>query len=382
MNTCLQIADSSEWLHALRARAARERIPFTANLELTRRCNLRCRHCYLGSQDQSLESRIPERDAGAVRKSLDEWAEAGCLHLVITGGDPMMRQDFVEIYRYAVELGLLVTVFCDGILVTDAILDVFREYPPRSVEISIYGATAATYESVTRVAGSHAFAWRGIRRLVDAGIRVALKTVIMDLNQHELKAMAAQAEELGCPFRFDAAIFPCIASGPQPSPPAPLPVGEGSMASPIDLRVAPEVAVEWDLAFPERRRRLARAIKKASGRPDSENVYSCGAGNTAFYVDPFGNFSPCLMTTHYRYPGAGRDFRDIWANDLREIRHKKKTRNGEGCLTGVLRGACSHCPAFNYLETGNEETDSDYMRKTAELRYAAIVSSDEYKENT
>jgi hypothetical protein len=45
-----------------------------------------------------------------------------------------------------------------------------------------------------------------------------------------------------------------------------------------------------------------------------------------------------------------------------------------------MRGVCTHCPAFNYMETGNEETDSGHMRKTTELRYAAILSTEEYKE--
>ncbi len=384
MKSCLEIMDPAAWLRTFRARAARERIPFSAYLELTRRCNLRCRHCYLGSQDEHHQSAGVERDTIAVKKSLDEWAQAGCLHLVITGGDPMIRSDFAEIYRHAAELGMFTTVFCDGILVTDKIIGLFGEYPPRSVEISIYGATAPVYESVTCIAGSHALAWRGIHRLVDAGIRVALKTVLLTLNQHELAAMVAQAEALGCPFRFDAAVFPCIASGTQPSPLAPLPGGEGSIAdgaqaSPLDLRVSPEVAVRWDLAFPERRRRLARALKAANACPVSENVYACGAGNTSFYVDPFGNLSPCLMATHYRYPEKGRSFHDIWSGDLLNMRLKKRTRDG-GCLTGPMRGVCTHCPAFNYMETGNEETDSGHMRKTTELRYAAILSTEEYKE--
>ncbi len=383
MKACLEIKDSAVWLHDLRAHAARERIPFTAYLELTRRCNLRCRHCYLGSQDDHHQDVGAERDTIAVMKSLDEWADAGCLHLVITGGDPMIRADFAEIYRHAAELGMFTTVFCDGILVTDKIIELFGEYPPRSVEISIYGATAPVYESVTCVEGSHILAWRGICRLVDAGIRVALKTVLLTLNQHELAAMAAQAEFLGCPFRFDAAIFPCIASGTQPSPPATL-QGEGSdaaiaQASPLDLRVSPEVAVQWDLAFPDRRRRLARALKTANARPVSANIYACGAGNTSFYVDPFGNYSPCLMTAHYRYPSQGRAFQDLWRHDLCEIRWKKRAQTGS-CLTGPMRGVCTHCPAFNYLETGDEEADSDYMKKTTELRYAAIVEAEEYKE--
>lgn len=226
---------SIDWTLGFRKRAHRNRIPISATLELTSRCNLRCQHCYLGNQDEQHARHAQERDTVAVKASLKEWADAGCLYLLITGGDPMMREDFAEIYRFACELGLLVTVFCDGILVDQTIIELFEEFPPRKVEISIYGATAGTYEEVTRVPRSHAEAWEGINLLCDNGIRVGLKTVLLSINEHELDEMEAQAKERGLPFRYDAAVFPC------------LPVNSNE---PLDLRVAPEKVVEHDLATP------------------------------------------------------------------------------------------------------------------------------------
>ncbi len=356
--------ESQGWTVGLRTRAAKARIPLSAVLELTSRCNLRCRHCYLGSQDHQVANRERECDTAAVMRSLDEWADAGCLYLLITGGDPMMRADFPDVYRHACELGMVVTVFCDGILVTDRILALFRELPPRKVEISIYGATAATYENVTRVPGSHARAWEGIRRLHDGGIRVGLKTMLMTLNQHELEAMALQASGLGVPFRFDAAVFPCIAGGPQPSP------------SPVDLRVTPEEAVRLDMAVPEQRGKWVRSVRSGRGSPDTDRLYPCGAGTTSFYADPYGFLSPCLMTRLYRYPGQGRAFQDLWRDELARIRDRKPTRS-DTSFNGAMRGACTHCPAFNEVETGDEETESDYMRKTTRLRYEAVVAIEE-----
>ncbi len=363
MACAFEVADTDEWLKAFQYRAAQRRIPVSAHLELTSRCNLRCQHCYLGSQEEQHKKRSLERDTEAVKRSLDQWAKAGCLHLVITGGDPMMRKDFAEIYRHAVEAGLFVTVFCDGILVTDRIIELFRELPPRSVEISIYGASAETYETVTRVPGSHARAWKGIHRLLDIGVRVALKTVLLTLNEHELGDMAAQAEAVGCKFRFDAAVFPCLPDNSK---------------EPLDLRVAPETAVKWDLEFPGHKEKWKQRIKMYEKGSESDALYACGAGLTAFFADPYGNVSPCLMTTHYKYNAEGRSFDKVWSDELIEIRHKKRTKQG-GYLHGPMRGACTHCPAFNYLETGDEETDSEYIRKTAELRYQAVMS-DEKKE--
>ncbi len=345
---------SIDWTLGFRTRAYADRIPISATLELTSRCNLRCRHCYLGNQEEQHSKRSQERDTAAVLASLDEWAAAGCLYLLITGGDPMMRKDFAQVYRHARELGMLVTVFCDGILVTPAIIELFKELPPRKVEVSIYGSTPETYETVTRVPGSHANAWRGIRRLHDNGIRIGLKTVLMSLNKHELDAMRDQARELGVPFRYDSAIFPCLPDG-------------SNQQAPLDLRVSPEEIVAHDLGDPDRRRQWQEKIEATAKLPEDDRLYTCGAGATSFYIDPFGNLSPCLMTTHYRYRQDGKAFREVWDTDLMEIRKKKKTGK-KSCLTGGLRGACSHCPAFNFLETGDEEVESDHTRKTVELR--------------
>lgn len=358
MGCAMDVADPVDWLSRFHHRAAANRIPVTAHLALTHRCNLRCRHCYLGNRTEQHKLRALEQDTAAVKASLDEWAAAGCFHLVLTGGDPMMRNDFADIYRHAAEQGIFVTVFCDGMLVTDRIVGLFKEWPPRSVEISIYGATAETYERVTRVPGSHARAWKGIHRLLAIGVRVMLKTVVLTLNQHELQAMAAQAEDLGCDFRFDSAVFPCLPDNGR---------------EPLDVRVSPEVAVACDLAFAGRREVWAESIRKHQQRRQEDALYPCGAGVTAFYADPYGNLSPCLMTTQYRYSGKGRAFRDLWQDELNEIRLKKRTREG-GCLYGHLRGACTHCPAFNYLETGDEEVDSPHMKRTAELRYDAVMN--------
>ena len=351
-------AASIEWTLGFRARAHRSRTPVSATLELTGRCNLHCQHCYLGSQEEQHARLTEERDTVAVKASLAEWADAGCLYLLITGGDPMMRGDFAEIYRFACELGMLVTVFCDGILVNESVIELFKEFPPRKVEISIYGATAETYEAVTRVPGSHARAWKGIQALHRNGIRLGLKTVLLTLNEFEVEAMEDQARSLGVPFRTDAAVFPCLTN---PS------------NAPLDFRVPPEKVVAHDLATPERRQQWADKLEQTAALPDDDSLYPCSAGATGFYSDPFGNLSPCLMTTHYRSEPDGRSFREVWNTDLSVIRQKRRTTS-DSCLSGQLRGACTHCPGMNYLETGDEERESDYMKTTARLRYHAILN--------
>ena len=360
--TCAVQDATRTWTAEFRARAANGRIPVAATLELTRRCNLRCVHCYLG--DQAAQHRLRDRELGsaAVCAAISEWAEAGCLYLTITGGEPLLRPDFAEIYRHARDLGLVVTVFSNGTLVSDEIAETFREWPPRKVEISLYGASPETHDAVTGVPGSHARAWAGILRLQAAGVRVALKTVLMKRNRDELPEMERQAAGVGADFRHDAAIFPCLQDGSR---------------APLALRVSPEEAVQADMAAAERRVTWRAKIEKTAAHSAGERLYACAAGRSAFCADPFGGFAPCLLAENYRCESAGRAFRDVWNGELAAIGNRKRTRR-DGSFAGDLRGACTHCPAFNRLETGAEELESDYMIKTTRLRYgAAMEDADE-----
>lgn len=358
VSQCVLNEDASGWVAGFRARAARDRIPVSAMLELTARCNLRCQHCYLGSQAEQHLQQDLELDTQAVLSSLDEWAEAGCLYLTLTGGDPMVRSDFCEIYRHAAELGMLMTVFCNGTLVTDEIIDLFQELPPRLIEIGIYGATSETFEAVTQVPGSFDRAWRGVHRLLENGFNVTLKTMILTLNQHEVNAMAAQAEALECAFRMDAAVFPCLPDGG---------------TEPLSLRVDPETAVKFDAEFPDRRKKWAENIERSRNRPEGDQLYTCGAGLTSFYSDSQGSLSPCLMARNYSCSAQNRSFKDVWQSDLGEIRNRQRAEK-KSSLIGIFRGACTHCPAMNYIETGDEEIESEYMKRTAQLRYETIMA--------
>ena len=352
--------NDARWTVDFRACAAKARRPIAASLELTRRCNLRCAHCYLGDQAEQHRLRDQERGTEAVKAALSEWVEAGCLYLLLTGGDPMLRADFAGIYRHARELGMVVTVFCNGTLVTGEIVSLFRELPPRKVEISLYGATAPTHEAVTGIPGSHARAWEGIRRLQAGGIRVVLKTLLLKANLSEFEAMERQAAEVGAGFRHDAAIFPCL---------------HGGSRAPLAFRISPEEAVRVDLATAERRRMWREKIEKTAAHPEDDRLYACGAGQTFFHADPFGGLLPCLMSATYRCSARDRRFQDVWGGELAEIRRRRRTRMG-GSFSGNLRGACTHCPAFNALETGDEELESEPMRQTTRLRYEAAMSAE------
>lgn len=347
---------NADWMAGFRSRIADRRVPLMGTIELTSRCNLKCVHCYLGPQEEQWKKRSQEMSTEKVLSVVDEIVAAGTLYLLITGGDPMVHRDFKKVYRYAREQGLLVTVFCDGILVNDEIIELFTELPPFVVEVSLYGATAEVYEAVTRVKGSYPKAIKGIKRLLDNGIRVGLKTVLMTVNRHEMDAMRAIAEGFGVPFRMDNAIFPCLPN---------------SSKDPLQYRITPKQAVEAELSDPKRAQEWVSYIDSRKGTPQGETTYRCGAGVNSFHVDPFGFASPCLMTTQYRHSLKDRSFESLWGQELVQLR-SHKPREEYGCNSCEMQVACSGCPGFNYQETGHEDVKSQYVCDTTKERWEAI----------
>jgi radical SAM protein with 4Fe4S-binding SPASM domain len=169
--------------------------------------------------------------------------------------------------------------------------------------------------------------------------------------------MAAQAAELGLGFRVDSAIFPCLPDHGH---------------EPLDLRVEPRRAVEIEMRDPARAAAWTDYVDRHEGQQPDETLYRCGAGVTNFYVDPFGHASPCLMTTHHRHRiGEERSFADLWGRELEQIRHIQP-RADYGCGSCSMRAACTGCPAFNYLENGDEQEKSEYVCETTRHRWQAI----------
>ena len=166
------------------------RIPWSGSIELTTRCNLNCRHCFINTPVNDRKARQEELSTDEVIGVLDEVAAEGCLWLLLTGGEPFVRPDFLEIYEHAKKKGFLVIVFTNGTKITPEAARFLSEYPPFSIEVSLYGATQHVYESITRVKCSYKSCLQGIDLLMRYEMPLKLKTVLMTGNHHEF------------PFRF------------------------------------------------------------------------------------------------------------------------------------------------------------------------------------
>jgi len=128
---------------------------------------------------------------------MDEIHEAGCLELALSGGEPLTRKDFLDIYTYAKQKGFLVTVFTNGTLVTERIVECWTQYPPAMIEISFHGFRRNSFERITQGPGSYELCLAGIRLILERKLPLTLKTTGMTVNRDEILKIKAYVEDLG-----------------------------------------------------------------------------------------------------------------------------------------------------------------------------------------
>jgi radical SAM protein with 4Fe4S-binding SPASM domain len=351
-------------------RAVERRVPLEGTLETTYRCNLACAHCYVNQPANDANERAREVPLARLLRLVDEIAAAGTLDLLLTGGEVLLRPDFPELYRHAVGAGLRVTVFTNGTLVTERIAELFAEHVPACVEVSLYGATRATYERVTGIAGSYDRCLAGIRRLAARRVPLRLKTMALAWNAHELEAMRAFAAGLGLEFRHDSLLNARVDCGRSRN-------GE--------LQLDARHAVALDLADAGTRAKLERAGREleallaaqargAAERRPLETLYSCGAGQMAYTVDPYGRLQACQLTRRTSYDLTAGSFAEGWDVFLPRLR-ERRWQTDAACRTCTITAFCGSCPGAAELETGDPEGQVARFCEIAHQRAEAVLGA-------
>lgn len=344
-----------EFSKRLHEKVAGQRLPIVGSIELTLQCNLRCKHCYLDGVHDGVPglSELTVEDYGKIFAQL---ADAGTLWLLLTGGEPLSRPDFTEIYLAAKRAGFIITLFTNGTLITPKIADLLADWRPFQVEITLYGLTQETYERVTGIPGSHARCMRGIELLHERGVTFNLKTIAMTLNVHELDGMKAFAESLGVGFRFDPVINACIDGG----------------GGCIQYRLPAEDVVALDVNDPRRLGEWGEfwdLARERRGNP--EMLYQCGGGIHSYHIDPYGQLSICMMSRSNQYDLYHGIFREGWDVFLRQERFRSDVLN-HTCANCALISLCGQCPGVAEMESGDPAKPVPYLCEIAHQRAQAF----------
>ncbi len=329
-----------------------KRIPLSAEIELTERCNNNCTHCYINLPANDQDAKKRELSFEEIKEVVDQAVEMGCLWWLITGGEPLLRKDFTDIYLYLKKKGVLISVFTNATLITPKLVGLFKRYPPRDLEITVYAVTERTYERVTRTPGSFKAFRRGINLLQKENVSFTLKAMALRSNVGELEAIKYFCKPISKgPFRFD----PFLHLG--------LRQNDLRNRQIKNERLSPEEIVAIELNDKERKNGLLKQVceEKKIGQETvhfhgDNQLFYCGAGKTSFTIDSYGFFKLCSSLSH---PDCVYDLRkgslkEAWEKFVPQVR-SMRTENEEcrkRCLSCPLINLCMWCPATAYLECG------------------------------
>ncbi len=343
----------------------KKRIPISFELEITARCNCACRHCYINLPAEKRIAQKKEISFGRIGQIAEQAVAMGSLWCLLTGGEPLLREDFMDIYLLLKKKGLLVSVFTNGCLLSEKHIALFKKYPPRDIEVTVYGASQDTYEKVTRCPGSYAAFRRGLDLLLKNNIPVRLKAMALRSNFHELPLIAAFCRQHTKDyFRFDPLLHLRFDGNAERN------------REIISERLTPGEIATIEQADDERseamKKNCDQLIFPANGHADCRHLFHCGAGNGNFTVSPDGFFRLCSSLWH---PDCVFDLKkgtlaEAWNEFVPKVRSMTSADPEflEKCRSCPIINLCLWCPAHAHLESRRLDAWCEYFCEVAHAR--------------
>ena len=344
----------------LHAKGRRLGLPVAGNFELTARCNFNCPMCYVHMTDEQVKAAGKELTAQQWLQIAKDARDQGMLFVLLTGGEPLVRKDFFEIYKGMKELGLMISINSNGSMLQGKILERFLEDPPFRFNISLYGGSNDTYKNMCGLP-VYDRVKENIRALKKAGVEVSLNLSITPYNKDDIARIYADAVELDVNVKASSYMYPSIrVNGEQ--------YGCGNRLS---AQEAAALSVAWDqLRFtPEefaiRAENMKNLVAVEPECPmDTDEGVRCRAGSTAFWMTWDGRMLPCgMMPGPTAYP-LETGFAAAWETIKAET---AKIRTPSQCANCPKRPVCPMCAAVCVTETGEFDKVPTYVcRQTDE----------------
>lgn len=342
------------------------RLPLEGSIDLTYRCNNNCRHCWLRIPANSKEKE-DEMTFNEIRKFVDEAKKMGCRKWGISGGEPMLRPDFVEIFDYITSNSISYSLNTNGALITSQIAQLMKRKGSKMV--AIYGATASIHDHITRTPGSFDATMRGFAYLKEANAGFTVQLIPMRDNYHQFQDMIKLAESLSKNYRVGAPWLYLSACG------------DAEINKEIlRQRLSPKDVIELDKPDLSYEERMDKEATHCYGNP-SQNGHlftSCIAMRRDFHIDPYGRASFCcfIKDPALRYDLKKGSFKECWEKFIPSLADRVKVEQEyfKNCGSCSLRHECRWCPVYGYLEHRNFNAKVEYLCQVAK-------ENEKFKEN-
>ncbi len=327
-------------------------LPLKGSIDFTYRCNNNCRHCWL-RMPLDAEEKNSELSFSEMRKLIDDAKQMGCREWSISGGEPMLRPDFAEIFDYITGNCNSYSINTNGTLITPKIARLLKKKGVKM--IALYGATAGVHDYITRNPGSFELTMRGFRYLREAGANFIVQLVPMKDNYSQFNDMVKLAESLSRHYRVGAAWLYLSACG-----------SAEKNKEIMRQRLLPKEVVELDkpdLSYEEWMQKENPACRNAN-----ENGYlfaSCINSKHDFHIDPCGQMTFCcfIKEPRLRYDLRKGSFKECWEKFIPSLANKVRVTKEyrQNCGSCEFRKDCRWCPVYAYLEHRRFSARVDYL---------------------
>ena len=291
--------------------------------------------------------------------------------MLLTGGEPLLWPDFWALYEYLSQKGFVISINTNGSLINEKVVEKFRLMPPFRVNITLYGASNATYERLCRVENGFQRVDQAIRMLKEAGISVKLNCSLTPYNVCDLENIVQYAEDKKLILETNSYMFP--------------PLRKDRTSVGKNDRFTPEEAAYWHirrylLQYGKEKYYhfldgLVHGMAEPLGLDEScydpvDGEVRCRAGSAAFWVTWDGYMLPCGMMPEPKVDMTRYDFEKAWKTlNL----YTKEVRLSGVCTKCDNRGICHSCAAMAIAETGEFGKIPSYLCEMMEaMRKVAV----------
>lgn len=350
------------------------RVPLHCSIDLTYRCNNNCRHCWLWLPANAPEEK-QELTFDEIRRIADEARALGTREWQISGGEPMLRPDFTEIFDYLTRRSAGYVLNTNGTLITPQIADLMKR--GGSNLVALYGADAKVHDAVTRVPGSFEALMRGVSLLRAAGAPFIVQVVPMKRSCKQYHKMIELALSLSPHWRLGAAWFYLSASG-DPRKNREIMEERLTPQEVVALEGPTSDTIEW---LEEEQAAACHRRGEAGG------IFApCVQSRDSFHIDPYGGMTFCefIKDPSLRYDLRHGNVRTAWEYFIPSLAERgcdggKSERECDNC---EWRIGCRWCPAYAYLEnrrfTGRIQYHCDLAQEECRARDAWVKEHRRY----